>query len=376
MTKAIQWRRGTTAEHSSFTGLSGEITIDTTKKTAIVHDEATVSGFPLAREDLSNVPDASLSSRGLALADMTNVSVGAVADLGIAKTDLSNVSADATETEKGLVELATISETIAGTNTTLATTPAGVKSLIALPTMFIQGLVLENDTDAEHDIKINVGKTRSADDTTDISLASVITKQIDASWTAGNNAGGMPSPLTVSANMTYHLFVIMKLDGTIDVGFDTSLTATNLLSDATDFVKYRRIGSVTTDASANIVGFTAYETAGGGVKTVYKSYITIPYAIYTGLNTITLPAIPTNLNVVSNFVASPIGGSTIYGFLTSLDDNDLTPTSTYHNISVGSHFNSLSEYNLHTSNGNIRLRTTAGLGTYFIIYGYTDGRIL
>ncbi|OQX94364.1 MAG: hypothetical protein B6I23_01390 [Rickettsiaceae bacterium 4572_127] len=274
MTKAIQWRRGTTAEHSSFTGLNGEITIDTTKKTAIVHDEATVSGFPLAREDLSNVPDASLSSRGLALADMTNVSVGAVADLGIAKTDLSNVSADATETEKGQVEFATISETITGTNTTLATTPAGVKSLIALPTMFIQGLILENDTDAEHDIKINVGKTRSADDTTDISLASVITRQIDASWTAGNNAGGMPSPLTVSANMTYHLFVIMKLDGTIDVGFDTSLTATNLLSDATDFVKYRRIGSVITDASANIVGFTAYETAGGAVDVMYSSNIT------------------------------------------------------------------------------------------------------
>ena len=29
MATAIQWRRGTTAQHSSFTGLVGEITVDT-----------------------------------------------------------------------------------------------------------------------------------------------------------------------------------------------------------------------------------------------------------------------------------------------------------------------------------------------------------
>ena len=31
---AIQFRRGTTTEHSSFTGLLGEVTVDTTKKTS------------------------------------------------------------------------------------------------------------------------------------------------------------------------------------------------------------------------------------------------------------------------------------------------------------------------------------------------------
>ena len=29
MATAIQWRRGTTSQHSSFTGLVGEITVDT-----------------------------------------------------------------------------------------------------------------------------------------------------------------------------------------------------------------------------------------------------------------------------------------------------------------------------------------------------------
>ena len=55
MAKRVQRRRGTTAEHASFTGYTGETTVDTTKDTVIVHDGATTAGFPLAREDLSNV---------------------------------------------------------------------------------------------------------------------------------------------------------------------------------------------------------------------------------------------------------------------------------------------------------------------------------
>jgi len=47
MTKQVQFRRGTTAQHGSFTGALAEITVDTNKKTAIVHDGTQVGGFPL-----------------------------------------------------------------------------------------------------------------------------------------------------------------------------------------------------------------------------------------------------------------------------------------------------------------------------------------
>lgn len=47
---AIQQRRGTTTQHSTFTGLAGEITVDTTKKTIVVHDGTTAGGIPLAKE--------------------------------------------------------------------------------------------------------------------------------------------------------------------------------------------------------------------------------------------------------------------------------------------------------------------------------------
>ena len=55
MAKRVQRRRGTTAEHTTFTGYIGESTIDTTKDTVVVHDGTLAGGFPLAREDLSNV---------------------------------------------------------------------------------------------------------------------------------------------------------------------------------------------------------------------------------------------------------------------------------------------------------------------------------
>ena len=53
MSTEIQRRRGTTTEHATFTGAEGEITIDTTKKVAVIHDGSTAGGFPLVREGLA-----------------------------------------------------------------------------------------------------------------------------------------------------------------------------------------------------------------------------------------------------------------------------------------------------------------------------------
>lgn len=49
MAKQVQFRRGTTAQHSSFTGAIAEITVDTDKDTVVVHDGTTAGGFPLAK---------------------------------------------------------------------------------------------------------------------------------------------------------------------------------------------------------------------------------------------------------------------------------------------------------------------------------------
>ena len=56
MAKLLKLRRGTTAQHGSFTGAEGEVTIDTTKDTDVVHDGSTQGGTPLLKEDMSNLP--------------------------------------------------------------------------------------------------------------------------------------------------------------------------------------------------------------------------------------------------------------------------------------------------------------------------------
>lgn len=44
MAKGVQFRRGTTVDHSIFTGAEGEITIDTDKDVAVIHDGSTLGG--------------------------------------------------------------------------------------------------------------------------------------------------------------------------------------------------------------------------------------------------------------------------------------------------------------------------------------------
>lgn len=62
MAKLLKLRRGTTSQHSSFTGAEGELTVDTTKDTAVVHDGSTTGGRPLLREDLDNMPASGVSA--------------------------------------------------------------------------------------------------------------------------------------------------------------------------------------------------------------------------------------------------------------------------------------------------------------------------
>ena len=70
MATQVQFRRGTTGQHSAFTGAVGEVTVDTEKKTVCIHDASQVGGFPLLREDFtnSNLALGSLSSCALKFA--------------------------------------------------------------------------------------------------------------------------------------------------------------------------------------------------------------------------------------------------------------------------------------------------------------------
>ena len=77
MATQVQFRRGSTAATSSFTGASGEVTVDTDKNIVVIHDGSTAGGFPLLRQDGSNMGLAlgSLSSCALKFASDPNTGI-------------------------------------------------------------------------------------------------------------------------------------------------------------------------------------------------------------------------------------------------------------------------------------------------------------
>ena len=77
MSTQVQFRRGTTAEHASFAGAIGEVTVDTTKNTTVVHNASQLGGYPLLREDGVNslLSPGSLASCALKFANAVNTGI-------------------------------------------------------------------------------------------------------------------------------------------------------------------------------------------------------------------------------------------------------------------------------------------------------------
>jgi len=128
MATQVQFRRGTTAEHSGFKGADGEVTVDTSIKTVVIHDAITNGGFPLLRQDGSN--------SALAAGSITNCSLKFQGD---PNTGLISPSADNISLVTGGVSRLTIdsngSVTIPGNVTitgTLSATTTDFSDQIAL----------------------------------------------------------------------------------------------------------------------------------------------------------------------------------------------------------------------------------------------------
>ena len=90
MATQLKLRRGSTTDHSTFTGAEGEITVDTTKDTVVVHDGATAGGVPLAKE--SAIPTGALASEdtvGTSEIDDNSITNAKMADDAVGIAELS-----------------------------------------------------------------------------------------------------------------------------------------------------------------------------------------------------------------------------------------------------------------------------------------------
>ena len=74
----VKFRRGSSAQHTSFTGANGEITVDTTNKTLRVHDGVTVGGVRIAKFNEISAASANLLSVTTNIVPQSNITV----DLG------------------------------------------------------------------------------------------------------------------------------------------------------------------------------------------------------------------------------------------------------------------------------------------------------
>ena len=104
MAKQVQFRRGTTSQHSSFTGAVGEITVDTDKDTVVVHDGSTAGGHPLVKQ----LSDLSITATATELNYVDGVTSAIQTQLDAKGTgtvsSLSDLSVTATATELNYVD--------------------------------------------------------------------------------------------------------------------------------------------------------------------------------------------------------------------------------------------------------------------------------
>jgi len=151
MAKLLKLRRGTSIQHGSFTGAEGEVTIDTDKDTAVVHDGSTAGGKPLAKEDLTNVSSATIAGR----LDNDSIATSKIA-AGALPTDVTVVNANVSATAAIANSKLADSGVSAGT--------VGSSTAIPVVTVNSKGIVTNTSTTA-------VDSTTIANGTSNVAVA-------------------------------------------------------------------------------------------------------------------------------------------------------------------------------------------------------------
>jgi hypothetical protein len=230
---------------------------------------------------------------------------------------------------------------------------------------------LSNAADIDHDITFSAGKVRDSSFNKLIYITSDLTKQIDASWVAGNDVGGLFSG-TVAADTTYHCFVIFN-DSTqaVDAGFSTDVNASDI---PTGYTNYRRIGSIITDASANIEPFFQREDYFGLVNRRRSLTTGTP-----GTSEIIVDlSVPSGIEVMSDYLLHFSVSSIAYCLTGSLEEPDVLPDSTNFHL-VCSPSASVSQVKIQkktNTSGQIRVRSSIGTVGGLVVFteGYYDDR--
>ena len=193
-----------------------------------------------------------------------------------------------------------------------------------------RGLTCSNAADADHDITISAGGAADSTRVIWLALAAAITKQIDAAWAAGDNAGGMDDGAAPVANTVYYVFLIRKdSDGSIDALFSLSATAPTMPA---GYTYKRMIRRQITDAAANIIP----TDQNGDYVFLKTSIIDRSVAALANTNraayTISIP--PSVIGIIDVETYNTAAASVYYFWLDSEDRPDAAASNTNYSVRV------------------------------------------
>ena len=235
MAKLLKLRRGTTTQHASFTGAEGELTVDITKDTAVVHDGSQAGGTPLAKEDMSNVSSSSIAGQlGANSIDVSKVSGLALDKIyeGDSKVEVVDsgtgyvsTEVDGTEIQRHAGGASTINYLRVGANWNMADPSASGSAGIAI-----------GDAGNSHDF-IAGSQTNGLAIQSNYGIEikqNGFPNQVYAGFnTAGCNffVGGNAKLQVHSTGVTTHLPILPNVDSNTDLG-SSSLRWQNIYTDA------------------------------------------------------------------------------------------------------------------------------------------------
>lgn len=221
----------------------------------------------------------------------------------------------------------------------------------ALPDGWIKGLTMgRNNADLTHDVITTVGGCRSADNTTNLLLASAWNKRFDASITLGTGGGGYPgTTLGVrTASTWYRFFIIGHTDGRAETGWDSVANddAAALLTDFNTadaapgtWTTYRQIGwskTTTTITILHQMQNTDHDPNHWRVDDYGGTYVTraVPPTVQTLQNAPFAP--PASVAIIHvDYYASGGQEEILSGFILDADITyDPTPLITANNIEL------------------------------------------
>jgi len=221
--KRVQFRRGSTSDHSSFTGAAGEVTVDTSNTSLRVHDNSTAGGVEVARADLENIsPDQAVDFNGQQLANLaaptatTDAATKAYVDASFAGGNLSQLT-DVTLSSLSSGELVAYNGS-AWVNVGIS----GDATLAANGALTIADDAIENSMIAD-----------SAVDSDQISSGAVTNAKIANAYidvTDGTNSSGVTLGNAITFASTLNETAVTQSNGTVTIGLASDVTVSSTLT--------------------------------------------------------------------------------------------------------------------------------------------------